>query len=164
MVHPTLCQSLSGGWTADPTGVKGLRWLDFYEQMQHAAANTYTYTNTHTNTCTHINKQYKTNTHTKMVIFVPFRSISPSNCAPPPCHVRSHNGLWHQPSKQPQCHLTLGADQPQRASLRFRVSAILLPDLPDKAVLQEHKLSLNNRSQRRHWLGFSNPFANCTTF
>lgn len=48
---------------------------------------------THTSTCTHT-----TNTHThKVLIFVSFRSISPSNSVPL-WHVRSHNGLWHQPS------------------------------------------------------------------
>lgn len=112
----------------------------------------------------HINKQYKTSAQTQNGDLCPTpidftRQLGASTVA------------WQEPQwpltpaiEWPQCHLTLGADQPQWASLRLRVSAILLPDLSDKAVLQKHQLSLNNRSQRRHWLGVSSPLANCTTF
>lgn len=51
--------------------------------------------------------------------------------------------------------LTSGSDRPQWASLWPRLGAILLPDLSDKAALQKHQLSLNNRSQWGHWLGVS---------
>ena len=112
----------------------------------------------------HINKLYTTHyTHKELEVF---------------CHAQidftqqlcTSNVAFQEPQwpltpaiEWPQWHLTLAADWPQWASLCLRASAIFLPDLSDKAVLQKYQLSLNNCSQRSHWLGVSSPLANCTT-
>lgn len=77
-----------GGQTADPVGVKRPALAKFKQTKTAHGAN-------------HTHKHIIQNSHTytqlhKAVIFVPLRSISLSNSAPPLWHVRSHNGLWHQ--------------------------------------------------------------------
>lgn len=98
-----------------------------------------------------------------MVIFVPLGSISLGDSVPPLWHDRSHNGLWHQPSNDHSV-IQLWALTSHNGPLFASESLpFFVADPSDKAVLQKHQLSLNNRSQRRLWLCVSRPLANCTT-
>lgn len=121
------------------------------------------YMHMRTHTDRHKNKQYKTSAQTQNSDLCPDRiDFTRQLCV---STVARQQPQWPlTPAIEwPQCHLTSGTDHPQWASLCLRVSAILQPDPSDKAVLQKHQLSLNNQSQKRHWLGVSSPLANCAT-